>query len=83
MITLDLRMDAGFIKENMQIKWISETGIVENVQKVIKEYKLSRNLIVNQITCFITNSCFKVISFKLKSRSKFAFLAHQVLANQQ
>jgi adenylate kinase len=39
-------MDAGFIKENMQIKWLCETGIVENVQKVIKEYKLSRNLIV-------------------------------------
>lgn len=46
MITLDLKMDAAYIKENMQIKWTSETGFVENVQKLIKEYKASRNLIV-------------------------------------
>ena len=46
MITLDLRMDGAFIKENMVIKWTAETGFVENIQKLVKEYKQSRNLIV-------------------------------------
>lgn len=45
MLTLDLKMDASYIKENMQIKWIAETGFVETVQKLVKEYKASRNLI--------------------------------------
>lgn len=39
-------MDAAFIKENMQIRWAAETGFVENIQKIIKEYKITRNLIV-------------------------------------
>lgn len=47
MLTIDLKMDASYIKENMQIKWVAETGFVENVQKLVKEYKSTRNLIVN------------------------------------
>lgn len=46
MLTVNLRMDASFIKEKIQIKWVSETGIVENIKSIIKEYKQSRNLIV-------------------------------------
>lgn len=46
MITIDLRMDAAYIKENMTIKWTCETGFVENVAKLVKEYKTARNLIV-------------------------------------
>ncbi len=46
MISIDLRMDSAYIKDNMQIKWNSETGFVDNAQKLIKEYKASRNLIV-------------------------------------
>lgn len=46
MITLDIRMDAAFIKENMVVKWTSETGFVENIQKLVKEFKTARNLIV-------------------------------------
>jgi adenylate kinase len=47
MFTLDLRMEAAYIKENMQIKWHCETGFVDNVQKIVKEYKTTRNLIVS------------------------------------
>lgn len=47
MITIDLRMDAAYIKENMSIKWTCDTGFVENIQKLVKEYKTTRNLIVN------------------------------------
>ncbi|KAK2150919.1 hypothetical protein LSH36_382g01056 [Paralvinella palmiformis] len=44
MLLVNLRMDAVFIKENMRIKWASETGIVENIGEIIKEYKEIRNL---------------------------------------
>ncbi len=48
MLSLDLRMDAPFVKENLNIKWHCDTGFVENIQKLVKEYKASRNLVVNQ-----------------------------------
>lgn len=53
MLTIDLKMDASYIKENMQIKWSAETGFVENVQKLVKEYKLTRNLIVSFLNLFL------------------------------
>jgi adenylate kinase len=45
MLTLDLRMDGAFIKEGMQIKWHCETGMIDNMWKIIKEFKTTRNLI--------------------------------------
>lgn len=56
MITIDLKMDAAFIKENMQIKWVAENGLVENITRLVKEYKASRNLVV-----MIINSLFNYI----------------------
>ena len=44
MLLVNLRMDAVFIKENMRIRWVAESGIVENIQQVVKEYKQSRGL---------------------------------------
>lgn len=49
MITMDLRMDGAFIKENLSIKWTAETGFVDNIPKLVKEYKASRNLIVKDV----------------------------------
>ena len=49
MLTVNLRMDASYIKENMQIKWVAETGFVENVKVLVKEYKAARNLVVREI----------------------------------
>ena len=46
MLTVDLKMDAAFIKENLNIKWIAAGGFVESISKLIKEYKAARNLIV-------------------------------------
>lgn len=45
MLLLDLRMDAAYVKENMQLKWQSEAGLVENITKMVKEYKAARNLV--------------------------------------
>jgi adenylate kinase len=47
MLMVDLRMDSAYIKENMQIKWTCENGMIENVNKLVKEYKAARKLIVN------------------------------------
>lgn len=45
MLTIDLRMESVFIKDNMQLKWHSETGFVDNIIKIIREFKVTRNLI--------------------------------------
>ncbi|XP_074647604.1 adenylate kinase 7-like [Tubulanus polymorphus] len=45
MLLVDLRMDAVFVKENMRIQWVAETGIVENIQNVVKEYRETRKLL--------------------------------------
>lgn len=42
-----LRMDAIFVKENMNIRWVCETGITENIEMLVKEYKQSRGLLVS------------------------------------
>ena len=39
-------MDAVYVKENMRIRWQSETGLVENMPKIVKEYKENRKLMV-------------------------------------
>ncbi|XP_060581787.1 adenylate kinase 7-like [Ruditapes philippinarum] len=44
MLLVNLRMDAVNVKENMRISWVSEAGMVENIQAIIKEYKDTRNL---------------------------------------
>ena len=47
MLLVNLRMDSTFVKENMNIKWISETGIVNNMTSVVKEFKETRGLLVS------------------------------------
>lgn len=47
MLLVNLRMDAVNVKENMRINWVSEAGMVENIQVVVKEYKDTRNLHVS------------------------------------
>lgn len=51
MLLVNLRMDAVNVKENMRISWVSEAGMVENVQAIIKEYKDTRNLHVSYNDC--------------------------------
>lgn len=44
-LLVSLRMEAGYIKESMKINWVSEAGIVESIDAIVKDYKLSRNLL--------------------------------------
>ena len=47
MLLVNLRMDAVFVKENMHIKWVAETGIVDNMEATVKEFKETRGLLVS------------------------------------
>ncbi|CAH8597315.1 unnamed protein product [Schistosoma turkestanicum] len=44
-LLVSLRMNASYVKENFQIKWHCETGLVDHINLIAKEYKLSRQLI--------------------------------------
>ncbi|XP_015758848.1 PREDICTED: adenylate kinase 7-like [Acropora digitifera] len=48
MLLVNLRMDATYIKEGMNITWVAELGLLENIEKVIKEYKESRGLLIGR-----------------------------------
>lgn len=61
-------MDAVNVKENMRINWVSESGIVENIIQIIKEYKDSRKL---QVTCVFKTNLYDLI--EIKHECKFFF----------
>ncbi|XP_055144221.1 adenylate kinase 7 isoform X1 [Symphalangus syndactylus] len=43
-LLVNLRMEALFVKENFNIRWAAQTGFVENINNILKEYKQSRGL---------------------------------------
>lgn len=43
---MDLRIEGVYVKDNMNINWVCETGIIDNIGTVIKEYKETRKLLV-------------------------------------
>ncbi|XP_051477206.1 adenylate kinase 7 [Apus apus] len=45
MLLVNLRMESMFLKEIFNIKWVSQAGLVENIEQVVKEYKQSRGLL--------------------------------------
>ncbi|XP_065833118.1 adenylate kinase 7-like isoform X2 [Oscarella lobularis] len=44
-LLVNLRMEGTYVKENMQIEWVSEMGMVENIDVVIREFKDTRGLL--------------------------------------
>ncbi|XP_067894716.1 adenylate kinase 7 isoform X2 [Heterodontus francisci] len=44
-LLVNLALEAFYIKENFNIHWVAEAGIVENIQNLIKEFKQSRTLL--------------------------------------
>lgn len=40
-------MEALYVKENFNIRWVSQTGFVENIGNILREYKQSRGLLVS------------------------------------
>ncbi|XP_063713342.1 adenylate kinase 7-like isoform X2 [Symsagittifera roscoffensis] len=43
-LLVNLRMDAVYIKESMNINWVSEAGIAESIGALVKEFKETRKL---------------------------------------
>ncbi|NWH67251.1 KAD7 kinase, partial [Geococcyx californianus] len=44
MLLVNLRMEAIFLKDIFNMKWVAQAGLVENIEHIIKEYKQSRGL---------------------------------------
>jgi len=44
MLLANLQFEPAFIREQMNIRWHCENGMIENMQKVIDEYRQQRNL---------------------------------------
>ncbi|XP_027272135.1 adenylate kinase 7 isoform X3 [Cricetulus griseus] len=44
-LLVNLRMEALFVKENFNIRWVAQSGFVENIGSILKEYKQSRGLL--------------------------------------
>ncbi|XP_060735141.1 adenylate kinase 7 [Tachysurus vachellii] len=44
-LLINLRMEATFFTDNFRINWVSKKGIVENIDQVVEEYKLTRGLL--------------------------------------
>ncbi|GAB1604438.1 Hypothetical predicted protein [Argonauta hians] len=44
-LQVNLRMESVTLRDIMKIDWVSENGIVENIQEMVKEYKESRKLL--------------------------------------
>ena len=43
---VNLRMEAVHIKELFSINWRCESGLVENIEMVVEEYRQTRGLLV-------------------------------------
>ncbi|XP_058605350.1 adenylate kinase 7 isoform X2 [Onychostoma macrolepis] len=44
-LLLNLRIEATYLKGNFNIQWVSETGMVENIEQITEEYKQTRGLL--------------------------------------
>ncbi|NXC83958.1 KAD7 kinase, partial [Cercotrichas coryphoeus] len=44
MLFVNLRMEPFYVKENFNVKWVAEAGLIENIAQVIMEYKQTRGL---------------------------------------
>ncbi|NXX34118.1 KAD7 kinase, partial [Nicator chloris] len=45
MLFVNLRMESIYLKENFNIKWVAEAGLIENIAQVVTEYKETRRLL--------------------------------------
>ncbi|KAL5107530.1 hypothetical protein TcWFU_003207 [Taenia crassiceps] len=44
-LTLNLRLEAQFVHENLPFKWVSENGMVESIGRIVEEFKVARGLL--------------------------------------
>lgn len=44
---IDLSLEASQLKDLYDLRWTSETGMVENMEMIVQEYKEARQLLVS------------------------------------
>uniref|UniRef100_A0A674F4W9 Adenylate kinase 7b n=1 Tax=Salmo trutta TaxID=8032 RepID=A0A674F4W9_SALTR len=42
---VNLRIEAVYLKENFNIHWVCESGLIDNIDRVVEEYKQTRGLL--------------------------------------
>jgi len=47
MLLVNLVMDSTIVKDSMNIKWVSQSGIVDNITAIVKDFKETRGLLVS------------------------------------
>lgn len=57
LLSVNLRFEAVFIKERLNIRWVSEAGLIENIEHVVEEYKQTRGLLVSHIFHTVSVRC--------------------------
>ncbi len=60
-LLVNFRIEATYLKENFNIQWVSETGMVENIEQITEEYKQARGLLVrwNTLAFLILPLCWR------------------------
>ena len=46
---MNVRMEAMYVKESMNIQWVAETGMLDAIAQVVKEFKETRKLLVTTL----------------------------------
>ncbi len=46
MLFVNMRFEPMFIKDRLSLKWHCENGLIKNIQKIVEEYRVQRNLTV-------------------------------------
>ncbi|KAM9432425.1 adenylate kinase 7 isoform 1-T1 [Salvelinus alpinus] len=49
---VNLRIEAVYLKENFNIHWVCESGLIDNIDRVVEEYKQTRGLLPIRV-CFM------------------------------
>jgi len=72
MLLVNLRMEAMFLKETFNIKWVAQTGLVENIEQIVEEYKQSRGLLV-MVRCMLFSSALFLFFSNRKGYTNISF----------
>ena len=79
MLFVNMKFEPMFVKEYLTLKWHCQGGLIENIQKVVEEYRIQRNLTVK----FHSQIFLKKKHFLSSSRSKSVFWVHLFRAKQR
>ena len=62
MLFVNMKFEPMFVKEYLTLKWHCQGGLIENIQKVVEEYRIQRNLTVKfRSQIFLKKKTFSVL----------------------